>query len=446
MTLRSGLGARKAVVLEANEPLGFATAASIDHRPSEPPARVPSPDYFLTSNRPRGHRGSGEMRQFAGRCRPGQHCAASAGNREIAKSTSRTSAPIASATNSTCRIRPSILRIGPPESVPVCTPRRWCGGCGWFRCGILRPPRGHKTLGRLPRMEHGGANHQSCSGSPRHRDRQRRVRRDGGLESHPEGHRRAAARCGGQIRSVEVLDPRAALGSPGTRSAGREAPRVLSRYQGTALRDAGGPPVRAHARVGAWRQDECLGPCQPAVFADGPQGGRAGRVGDPVADRLPGDCPLLRSGRAADRRLRRHRRLGSAAGQQGPAAAAGAAVRRAADDEGHDQARAASRGRAAREHDPTDPWVSGVPLLRELRRRLRHGVVLLLRGSSPAVRAEDRASHDSVQRGRGADPDRRRRSGARRPVPSIVRPAPSVRPWRRSSWSERAASIRRASC
>ncbi len=270
--------------------------------------------------------------------------------------------------------------------------------------------------GRLPRMEHGGANHQSCSGSPRHRDRQRRVRWDGGLESHPEGHRRAAARCGRQIRSVEVLDPRAALGSPGTRSAGREAARVLSRYQGTALRDAGGPPVRAHARVGAWRQDECLGPCQPAVFADGPQGGRAGRVGDPVADRLPGDCPLLRSGRAADRRVRRHRRLGGAAGQQVPAAAAGAAVWRAVADEGHDEARAASRGRAAREHDPPDPWVSGVPLLRELRRRLRYGVVLLLRGSSPAVRAEDRASHDSVQRGRGADPDRRRRSGARRPV------------------------------
>ena len=184
--------------------------------------------------------------------------------------------------------------------------------------------------GRLPRMEHGGANHQSCSGSPRHRDRQRRVRWDGGpWNLTQKGIDVLLLDAGDKFDRSKYWTHVQPWEAQARAAPGREAARVLSRYQGTALRDAGGPPVRAHARVGAWRQDECLGPCQPAVFADGPQGGRAGRVGDPVADRLPGDCPLLRSGRAADRRLRRHRRLGSAAGQQGPAAAAGAAVRRA---------------------------------------------------------------------------------------------------------------------
>ena len=59
-------------------------------------------------------------------------------------------------------------------------------------------------------------------------------------------------------------------------------------------------------------------------------------------------APVLRSGRAADRRLRRHRRFRFAAGQQVPAAAAGAALRRAAAAEGRGQGRHPDRRRAAR--------------------------------------------------------------------------------------------------
>ena len=51
------------------------------------------------------------------------------------------------------------------------------------------------------------------------------------------------------------------------------------------------------------------------------------------------------------------------------------------------EARAAGRRRPPREHDPADPRVPGVPLLRQLRRRLRYGVVLLLGRSPAAVRA-----------------------------------------------------------
>ena len=58
------------------------------------------------------------------------------------------------------------------------------------------------------------------------------------------------------------------------------------------------------------------------------------RLGDPVADLLRRHLALLRQGRADDRRLRRRRRFGDAAGQQVPAAGAGAALRRAADAEG----------------------------------------------------------------------------------------------------------------
>ena len=104
------------------------------------------------------------------------------------------------------------------------------------------------------------------------------------------------------------------------------------------------------------------------------------------------------------------------------------------------------RGRAPRQHDAADARVSGVPLLRQLRRRLRYGIVLLFRRSPAAVRAEDRATRDSVERGRGAHPDRRERAGDAASSTSIGRPAPSVRRWRRSSSSARAASTRRASC
>ena len=94
---------------------------------------------------------------------------------------------------------------------------------------------------------------------------------------------------------------------------GERPPQFFLDTQGAALRHAGRPAVRADARLGARRQDQRLGARQPALLADGSQGGRAGRLGDPLADRLRRHRALLRPGRAADRRLRRHRRLGGAA-------------------------------------------------------------------------------------------------------------------------------------
>jgi choline dehydrogenase-like flavoprotein len=53
------------------------------------------------------------------------------------------------------------------------------------------------------------------------------------------------------------------------------------------------------------------------------------------------------------------------------------------------------------------PRISRLPLLRELRRRMRYRVFLLLGGSPAAVRVEDRPPENPVQRRGRADPDRR---------------------------------------
>ncbi len=82
-----------------------------------------------------------------------------------------------------------------------------------------------------------------------------------------QGHRRPAARCRRQVRSVEVLDARAALGGAGADGARRAAAAVLSRYQGAAVPHAGRTAVRADARLGTRRQDQRLGPRQPALLA-----------------------------------------------------------------------------------------------------------------------------------------------------------------------------------
>ena len=50
--------------------------------------------------------------------------------------------------------------------------------------------------------------------------------------------------------------------------------------------DARGAALCADARVGARREDERLGTGEPALLADGSEGGRARRLGDSLADRL----------------------------------------------------------------------------------------------------------------------------------------------------------------
>ena len=142
-----------------------------------------------------------------------------------------------------------------------------------------------------------------------------------------------------------------------------------------------------------------------------------GRLGDPLADHLRRHLALLRPGRAADRRLRRHRRFRLAAGQQASCsrrrrrAAPSACCRRRAKGIGIDIVAGPPR-----QHDEADARLPGLPSLRQLRRRLRHGVVLQLRRSPAAVRAEDRQARDPLERRRGADPRRRQGPRQGRPV------------------------------
>ena len=207
-----------------------------------------------------------------------------------------------------------------------------------------------------------------------------------------------------------------ALGGPRAPGPGRSAAVVLPGHEGTALPGPRGQALRPDAGVGPGRQDQRVGPRQPAPVGDGLQGGSGGRLGDPVAHLLRRHLAVLRQGRGDDRRLRRGRRLRDAARQQVPAAGAGAALRRAAAAEGREVAGHRRRRRPPRQHDQADPRLSALPLLRRVRRRLRHGVVLLLRRSPDPVRAQDRQARDPAERGRRARPGRRQGQGARCPV------------------------------
>ena len=127
------------------------------------------------------------------------------------------------------------------------------------------------------------ADHPPSRGPSRHRHRQRRIGRNGCMEPDAARHQRAAPRRRRQIRSIEILDPRPALGRPGTAGARRPSATIFSRHEGTAVSHARGPSLRPDPCVGARREDERLGPCQPALLGDGSQGGTARRLGNPVA-------------------------------------------------------------------------------------------------------------------------------------------------------------------
>ena len=104
------------------------------------------------------------------------------------------------------------------------------------------------------------------------------------------------------------------------------------------------------------------------------------------------------------------------------------------------------RRRPPRQHDQADARLPGLPLLRQLRRWLRHRVVLQLGRSPAAVRAEDRQARDPLERRRRARARGRQGPRQGRPVLRPRRPGPSGRCSARSSSSARAAWTPRASC
>ena len=87
---------------------------------------------------------------------------------------------------------------------------------------------------------------------------------------------------------------------------------------------------------------------------------------------------------------------------------------------GGGQARHPDGDRPPREHDEAHARLPAVPLLRQVRRRLRHGVLLQLRRPPAAVRAQDRQARAALERGgraraRGDDGPGQRRA--------VLRPA-----------------------
>ena len=166
---------------------------------------------------------------------------------------------------------------------------------------------GRSALAQLRTLESPACRYSSPQGLPRRHRWQRRVRRDGGVEPDPPGHRRRDARRRDEVRPQQVLDARPPVGSARAKGEGREGTAVLPRHEGAALPHARGEALRADSRLGTRRQDECLGTRQPALLRSRLQGRREGRLGDPLAYRIQRHLAVLRQGRSADRRLRRRR-------------------------------------------------------------------------------------------------------------------------------------------
>ena len=110
-------------------------------------------------------------------------------------------------------------------------------------------------------------------------------------------------------------------------------------------------------------------------------------------------------------------------------------------------ARHPHRRRPPRQHDAIGARLPALPLLRRLRPRLRHRVVLLLGRSPAAVRAGDGEARDSIERRRGARAGRRRRARRAACSTSTARPAREQQVLRQGRGRRPpAASTRRASC
>ena len=130
----------------------------------------------------------------------------------------------------------------------------------------------------------------------------------------------------------------------------RDAAGVLPRHEGAAVLHAARPAVRPDRVWGHGGKTNVWGRVSLRLSDLDFKGAERDGWEIPWPICLQGHRAVLRPGRAADRRLRRDRRLGLAAGQQVPAAAARAALRRAAAAEGR---RAASASRSSPAAAPT---------------------------------------------------------------------------------------------
>ena len=196
------------------------------------------------------------------------------------------------------------------------------------------------------------ASHSSPQGLPRRRRRQRRVRRDGGMEPDPPGHQRGDARRGRRSSTAASTGRTSAHGkrASGRRTARRSRSSSSTRRSSRTSRLKGKPfeliRVWGHGgKTNVWGRVSLR-------YSDLDfKGADEGRLGDSLADRIQGRRAVLRQGRSADRRLRRRRRLGLAAGQQVLHAAAGDAMQRAPAEEGVRVDGHPRRRRAAGEQD-----------------------------------------------------------------------------------------------
>ena len=96
-------------------------------------------------------------------------------------------------------------------------------------------------------------------------------------------------------------------------------------------------------------------------------------------------------------------------------------------------------GGPPRQHDPAHPRLPRLPLLRQLRPRLRHRVVLLLGRPPHPLRAEDGPPGDPVERGGGPHPRRRPGPGQRG---AVLRPPDRAR----RAWCSGKVVVVGASC
>ena len=235
--------------------------------------------------------------------------------------------------------------------------------------------------------------------------------------------------------------------------------RLVRQRRGGAVHDAGGQAVQlAGPAASGRRPDQRVGPAKLSAQRAGPEGTQLRRRGRRLAVDLRGPGPLLRTGR----RLRRHQRTGRrrAGAARRPAPAADA------DDVRRDQTPGARQTDARpddhdwphRQSHPSNQRAQRLPLLRPVRTRLRHAVVLQL-GVHDRPRCDGhrplhaRHQRDGASGGDGRRPPaRRRRPLCRSPDPRDPRscgpgpwccvPRPSNR--RASSSIRRRASSRTA--
>ena len=206
------------------------------------------------------------------------------------------------------------------------------------------------------------------------------------------------------------------MGAVLSEQGGRETAPLLPRPEGAALPDRFRSPLRPRAGLGTRGQDQHLGPGLAALRRGRLQVGRAGRLGDPLADLLSRRRSLLRQGRGADRGLRGGRRFGDPPRQQVPATRTRTPLRRAPPAKGlREDGHPHGRGPPG-QHDPAHAWLCSLPLLRALLGRLRHLVVLQLRRSPPAFCPRHRQARAAIERGRGPGAGGRPRPRPRRPV------------------------------